>query len=211
VAFTVDVDRLHRRQVDDDAVVADGVARDVVPAAPHGEREPALAREAKRGRDVLGAAAARYERRPPIDGAIPDPPRTLVRRVIGSDELPGEPATERRQQHVFKHGRTSPDRSGRHYARTRAPGKALTTPLTARASLRQRHRPAPPESRRRSPSTPHAGSEGFCRPTRCRVREAGGAMHRPGRTAPCLTGAEARFRVIRPFRRPLIVRGVTPG
>ncbi len=52
----VDDDGLHRREVDDDAVVGAGEAAPVVAAAAHRERHVLRAREADRGGDVVGVA-----------------------------------------------------------------------------------------------------------------------------------------------------------
>jgi hypothetical protein len=46
------VDPLHRREVDDDAVVAEGAPADVVSAAANRERQALLARERDRSRDT---------------------------------------------------------------------------------------------------------------------------------------------------------------
>ncbi len=54
----VDSDPLHRREVDHEAAVADGVTADVVAAAADGDEQVMLAREADRGEDVGDAGAA---------------------------------------------------------------------------------------------------------------------------------------------------------
>ena len=54
----VEADVAHRRQVDDQAVVHEGGAGDVVPAAADGERQAVLGREA----DRLATSAASAQR-----------------------------------------------------------------------------------------------------------------------------------------------------
>ena len=53
----VHLDGRHRRQVDDDAIVAGGEAGDAVRSAPDGDRQALARREAKRRDDVVGTAA----------------------------------------------------------------------------------------------------------------------------------------------------------
>ena len=84
-----------RRQVDHEAVVDHGGARDVVPAAADGERQLVLGGEADSGRDVVGVGAARDRGRALVDHAVPDAARGVVLGVIGCDDVAGQALGER--------------------------------------------------------------------------------------------------------------------
>ena len=89
-----DLDRLQRRQVEDDAVVADAEAAAVVAAAADGERQLVAAREGDRGGHVVRARAPGDERRAPVDHRVEDRARLVVARVFGSDQLAAEGSAE---------------------------------------------------------------------------------------------------------------------
>jgi hypothetical protein len=76
--------RLHERQVDHHAVVGDGVAGDGMTAATDGDAQVLLAREAHGGGDVVGAGAARDERGPAVDRAVPHAPGFVVALLAGT-------------------------------------------------------------------------------------------------------------------------------
>ena len=71
----------HGRQIDDEAVLGDGVTGDGVAAAADGGEEVVLPTEADGGDDVRHAAAASDQRRLPLDVAVPD----LTGAVVGRD------------------------------------------------------------------------------------------------------------------------------
>jgi len=71
----------HRREVNDESIVADRVAGHVVPAAPHRDRQPLLSGKADCGHDVRRTGAARDRRRTPVDHTVPDPTRPVVALV----------------------------------------------------------------------------------------------------------------------------------
>ena len=77
----------HGRQVDDEAVLHDGVPGDGVPAAAHRREEVVLTTEPHRGDDVGHAAAPGDERRQALDLAVPDLAGAVVGRVVGWDQL----------------------------------------------------------------------------------------------------------------------------
>ena len=81
----VDLDRVHRAEVDDEAVVAGGLPRDAVPSAAHGDDETALAAKARPGHDVVLAGTAQDRRRAAIDHRVPADPRLVVAGVGGPD------------------------------------------------------------------------------------------------------------------------------
>ena len=81
----VDPEALHLGEIDDDPVVARRLARDVVGAAAHGNRQPLVARERDGGHDVHRAAAARDHRRALVDHRVPDAARLVVGGIAGND------------------------------------------------------------------------------------------------------------------------------
>ena len=90
----IDMDALHRRTVDHQAVVHDRVPGDAVAAAPHRRRQTVLLR-ARDGREhVRGAGAAGDDGRPPVYGPVPDASGSLVARVVRLDDLPAKRASQ---------------------------------------------------------------------------------------------------------------------
>src|SRR4029453_9905300 len=87
----IDRDGAHRRQVDDDPVVAHRGAGDVVASASYGDLEVAVAGEAHRRGDVGGAAAAGDQPGSPVDRAVPNGSGVFVVMVVGGDEVASEP------------------------------------------------------------------------------------------------------------------------
>ena len=87
----VDLDPLHRGEVDHDAVVARPEAGPVVPAAAYGDQEVVVARKADHLGDVLGACAARDQRGVPVDHRVVDLAGGAVAGVVRPDQLPLEP------------------------------------------------------------------------------------------------------------------------
>jgi hypothetical protein len=86
----VDADSFHWPQVDDDAAVADRVARIAMASASNGDREAGAPRKSHRRHHVRHVAAARDQRRAAIDRAVPHPAVPVIARVIGHDEVPLE-------------------------------------------------------------------------------------------------------------------------
>ena len=82
----VDLDRLHLREIDHDAVVAGREPGDVVAAAADRDRELSLAGVGERGDHVGGARAMGDQRRPLVDHRVPDASALVVARVGFSDE-----------------------------------------------------------------------------------------------------------------------------
>ena len=83
----VNPDGSHRRQIDEQAAVAHGIAGDVVAAAPHRQRKIVFTREANRADDVGGTHTAHREGRPPVDHRVPDRACLVVSRLPGQDDL----------------------------------------------------------------------------------------------------------------------------
>ena len=81
----------HRREVDDDPVVAHRGAGDVVASASYGDLEVAVAGEAHRCGDVGGAAAAGDQPGSSVDRAVPYGAGVVVVMVVGRDEDASEP------------------------------------------------------------------------------------------------------------------------
>ena len=71
----------HEREVDHQAVIAEGVAGDGVPAAAHRGEQIVLARKPDGGSHVCDTPAPGDQRRPPVDVAVPDPADVVVRSV----------------------------------------------------------------------------------------------------------------------------------
>ena len=81
----------HRREVDDDPVVANGGAGHVVASAPYGDLQVVVAGETH-GRDHVGGPDASGDQaRAPVDGAVPDCSGGVVVGVVGTDQLASEP------------------------------------------------------------------------------------------------------------------------
>ena len=85
-ALDVDVDALHVREVEHDPALADAVAGAAVAAAPDGQLEPGLAREAHDGYDVVDVGDLDDDRRPAIDRAVDDRAGLVIALVAGRDD-----------------------------------------------------------------------------------------------------------------------------
>jgi hypothetical protein len=77
----VDIDPLHRAQIDHQRPVDHGTSRNVVTAATHADVEVLCAREPNGVRDVGSALAARDQRRVAVDQSVVDSARFLVAAV----------------------------------------------------------------------------------------------------------------------------------
>ena len=81
----------HRREVDDDPVVANGGARHVVASAPYGNLQIVVAGETD-GRDHVGGPDASGDQlRAPVNGTVPDCTGDVVVGVVGTDQPASEP------------------------------------------------------------------------------------------------------------------------
>jgi hypothetical protein len=90
----IDVNALHRREVDHQAVIDGGAAGDVVPAAADGDLQAERARELHGVDDVGRPVAARDEGRPPVDEPVVHAAGVVVTDVVPLQEL----ARERRRE-----------------------------------------------------------------------------------------------------------------
>src|SRR5829696_6713470 len=86
----VDLDGLHRREVDDEAVVAGRVAGDVVGAAADSNAKPGVGSEFQGGGHVRGARAPRDHGWSTVDHAVPDPACDVILMMPGHDHLTGD-------------------------------------------------------------------------------------------------------------------------
>ena len=81
------LDRSHPRKVDHDAGVARGEAGNAMAAAPHGDDEIVLSREAHRGDDILDPRAARDKCGIAVGDGVPNGSARVVITVAGQDQL----------------------------------------------------------------------------------------------------------------------------
>jgi hypothetical protein len=82
----IDAHASHRREVDDDPVVASGGARHVVASAPYGNLQIVIASEAHRRDHVRGPDASGDQVRAPVNGAVPDCTGDVIVGVVGADK-----------------------------------------------------------------------------------------------------------------------------
>jgi len=82
----VDPNGLHRREVDHQAAVAEGVAGNVVAPAAHRQKEVVLAREVDRGDDIANAETASDERRLLVNKPVPQRTGFPITFVGGLDQ-----------------------------------------------------------------------------------------------------------------------------
>ncbi len=87
----IDLHRFHRRQVDHEPALADGIARDVVAAAAHGQEQIVVPRKAHRQRDVGRAGTAGDQRRAAIDHGVPDGAGLVVARCARREQSAEQP------------------------------------------------------------------------------------------------------------------------
>ena len=92
-------DATHLGQIDDEPVVAGGVARDAVAAASDRDQEVRLSPEFDRRGDIDDVDWSNHESRPTVEQGAPDAPRRVVLSVARSDDR----TTERRAKTA--HGR----------------------------------------------------------------------------------------------------------
>ena len=88
----------HRREVDDDPVVAHCGAGDVVASASYGDLEVAVAGEAHRCGHVGGALAAGDQPRSSVNGAVPHGACTVVIMMLRGDHVASEPGNLHRRE-----------------------------------------------------------------------------------------------------------------
>jgi hypothetical protein len=86
----IDRNALHRRQVDDNRVVRERVARHAVAAAADRDPEAVFAGEGDCRDDVRGRRAAHDHRRLLVDHPVPESARLLVAVVAARDDNAGE-------------------------------------------------------------------------------------------------------------------------
>src|SRR5215470_18528740 len=87
-AFRIDEHAAHGREIDDDAIVAQRAAADVVAAAAHGDEQFLGARELHGVDDIGRAGAAGDEAGVLVDARVPNFARPVVGGVAGPDHGP---------------------------------------------------------------------------------------------------------------------------
>ncbi|MDT4787923.1 hypothetical protein FQZ97_202980 [compost metagenome] len=93
-------DGIHRRHVDHQPAIADGIAGDIVSAAANGNGEPMGASVLHRRDDVGGVAASGDQRRPPVDHPVPHHPRSVVGGASRSEQFAAQFIAECFIRHV---------------------------------------------------------------------------------------------------------------
>ena len=86
----IDLDALHRPDVDDEAVVDDAVAGAGVAAGAYGDRQAALAAVRDGRRDVAGVGRLGDQRRVAVDGTVVDGAGVVVALVARREDGAGE-------------------------------------------------------------------------------------------------------------------------
>ena len=86
----VDPHALHRRQVDDQAVVDAAETRAIVAAAANGDRELVVPAEIDRGDHVGDVGASGDEQRPLVDHGVVELSRLFVFRMVAPDNRPAK-------------------------------------------------------------------------------------------------------------------------
>src|SRR5687768_11234226 len=81
----------HRREVDDDPVVANGGARHVMASAPYGNLQVVVAGETYRRDHIRSSDASGDQVRAPVNGTVPDCTGDVVVGVVDTDEPAAEP------------------------------------------------------------------------------------------------------------------------
>jgi hypothetical protein len=100
----VDPDLAHRREIDDDPVVARAMAGHAVAPAANRQRQAERSCARDRRGHVLGVVAAGNRRRATVDRAAPDAAGLLVADVSGRDQLAGESSPPELAAHVAGQG-----------------------------------------------------------------------------------------------------------
>ena len=111
----IDVESFHRRKVDDEPEVDRAVPGRAVPTAPHRQGQVVAPGEADRLDDVGDLVWTHDQRRPAVDGQIPDPARRVVLVVAGLNDLSPHPRCEGTDRGL-REGRACPDRSVRSWS-----------------------------------------------------------------------------------------------
>ena len=90
----VDPHALHRRQVDDQAVIDAGETRTIVAAAANGDRELVVAAEIHRRDDIGDVRASGDEQRPLVDHGVVEFSRLFVFRMVAPDNRAAKTLSE---------------------------------------------------------------------------------------------------------------------
>lgn len=102
--FRIDVNTLHRGQVDDEPVIAAAQPGAVVAAAADGQQQALVSREIYRRNHVGDVRASRNQQRPLVDHAVVELSRFVIRGITGPDHGPAKAVSERLDGCVAYHG-----------------------------------------------------------------------------------------------------------
>src|SRR5512143_3463936 len=86
----VHLDALHQRKIDHEAVVTDGIARDVVSTPSNRDKEVVLAREPDGLDNIFRRRAAGDQPRPAVDHGVPNLAYLVIARVARKNHTPPE-------------------------------------------------------------------------------------------------------------------------
>lgn len=98
--FRINLHPTQGRKVDHDAVVAQRRPRDIVASATNRDWQTLLAGKGQSASRVGATGALGDERRPTIDGAVPNSPGGIIVGVPGFDQATSEPGQPRRRKHA---------------------------------------------------------------------------------------------------------------
>ena len=90
----IDLDALHRCEIDHKSAVAGAMAREAMTSAAHRDEKIIAMREVDRANDILVPGASRDDRRMQIDGMIPHAARAFVAAIIRKNDFTAEAAAE---------------------------------------------------------------------------------------------------------------------
>jgi hypothetical protein len=107
-AGRVNVDRLQRAEVDQQAAVGGAEAGSRMPTPAHRDLHPVLTRVEQRGGHVGDRLAARDQRRVAVDHAVVDAPGVVIADVVGADQRAREAMDGRRGGKQQRHGMEDP-------------------------------------------------------------------------------------------------------
>ena len=102
-AGRIDLDRVHRRKVDDDTVVARRETGDAMRAPADGNRKVSIRCEPDGSNDITSSSHLNDQERPPVDVPVPNAAGALVKAVFWADDAPLQFRSQLRDRGMAKH------------------------------------------------------------------------------------------------------------